>query len=127
MKKLLLTLFILYTTVSIFTQDPGERITGFWKNDNKTVKIEVTKDEGIYSGKIIWVDDKVAKKGNPTLLGTTILSDLKYSDNKWTGSVYVPQKSKSFDCSVTLDGNDTLLLEVTKGFFSRTKRWTRVK
>lgn len=141
MKKQILTLILFLTTFSIYAQDSGDKITGVWLNEEFTAKMEITKQGDFYSGKIIWLSEPNDKNGNPLvdkknpdkkkrnqpILGSTILSELEYSDGEWTGNIYAPKAGKSTDCIVKLDGMDVMQIKVTQGFFSRTKVWTRVK
>jgi len=127
--------------VSVYAQDAGNNITGIWLNEERSAKIEISKDGDSYSGKIIWLAEETEKNGKPLvdkknpdpkkrtqpILGLNILSGLEYSDDEWRGTIYAPKAGQFADCSIKLKGMDKMQIKVSKGFFSKTKIWTRVK
>lgn len=141
MKQLLLTLILFCAAIAAYAQGSGENITGLWLNEEHSAKIEIAKDGDSYSGKIIWLAKETDKNGNPlvdkmnpdkqkqnrTILGLTILYGIKYVDGEWSGSIYAPKAGQSANCTVKLNGADNLQIKVSRGFFSQTKNWTRVK
>jgi len=144
MKKLLILIFLLVFSASIFAQG-GDDITGIWWNDVKTSKIKVEKKDGKFIGTIVYVIPEKYVNGAPakddknpdvtlrnrSVLNLQILSGLVYSagDKEWAnGTIYDPKTGKTYECYAWLEGKDTLQL---KGFVAgirmlgRKSAWTR--
>ncbi|MGS2740973.1 DUF2147 domain-containing protein [Sinomicrobium sp. M5D2P17] len=94
----------------------ADAILGQWENPGKEKQIEFRKtDDGHYEAVAL-------KEGQPT-----IIKNLSYRDNAYTGGkVYIPEKDTWLDCTVKLEGKNTLLLTGKRGWFSKTKKWTRL-
>lgn len=139
MKRYFFLMLVVLVSTAIKAQIPADKIVGVWLNEDKTTKIEIFKTGNTYSGKIVWLaqpDDANGKprldknnpdpdKKNQKILGLTIISELKYSNNKWTGGTfYGPKRGQYANCSVKLKSGQ-LLITVSKGFLSETKIWTK--
>ena len=115
----------LFTTIALaclytasFASTKKDDIVGLWKNiDDKTGKaksiIEITVNEGIYSGKIIRLlnpstPDPVCIKcsgnnANKPILGLTIINDTLKKENSWGGGTILdPKKGKTYKVKFTL-------------------------
>ena len=147
MKLLAVILCVLGTAFNMQSQSTSEAdaILGVWLTDEGKAKIQITKYGEKYGGKIIWlktpndengkpkVDKKnpdVNKRNNPTLglsnlLGFVYDGDGKYED----GTIYDPANGKTYQCVITLEGNDILKVRGYVGItmIGRTATWTRVK
>jgi uncharacterized protein (DUF2147 family) len=132
-------MLVVLVSTAIKAQTPADKIVGVWLNEDKTTKIEIFKTGNTYSGKIVWLAQPNDAKGNPRLdknnpdpdkrnqkiLGLTIISELKYSNNKWSGGTfYGPKRGQYANCSINLKSGQ-LLITVSKGILSETKVWTK--
>ncbi len=124
--------------------EEADVILGQWYTDpeEKDAVVEIYKDNGLYSGKIVWLknpkeDDGTIKvdKENPDearrndpLVGLNLVQGFSYKGkNKWAGgSIYDPENGKTYKCKMALKGDD---LKV-RGFIGisllgRTTHWLR--
>ena len=93
-----------------------ERICGKWENQAKTLRIQVYTQNNDFRAKIIWFSDTEGKPmnywkdsrnpdpklRNRTILGMSILRDLKYDEKKGTwedGKVYDSKHGKEWNAS----------------------------
>ena len=124
-------------------QNKGDDILGIWlTNGKQPAKIEITKLNGKYSGKIIWLkypeDDQGVKKdvNNPNkslrnrkIIGLTIVKDFTFDgSNKWTeGKIYDPESGKTYSCYVKLKDKNTMEVRGYIGIslFGRTETWKK--
>ncbi len=118
-------------------------LTGFWLTAQKGSIIEFKKNGELYEGKVVWSknakgrDGKALKdvnnpdksKRNNPLLGTTMISGLKYNPKTDTyegGKIYQPQTGRTFNCKVNLDkSKNAIQVNGGVGFISKTLTWTR--
>jgi uncharacterized protein (DUF2147 family) len=131
MKKLLLSLTILFFTLAIFAQD-ADKVRGYWLTEEGTSQIYIYKaTDGKYYGKICWLDEPnefgapKKDKENPDdklkerpLLDLLMLRSFEFNDNdkEWrNGSIYDPKSGKTYDCYMWFEGNDFENLKI-KGF-----------
>ena len=141
----------LFTTIALaclyadsFASTKQDDIVGLWKNiDDKTGKaksiIEITANEGIYSGKIIRLlnpstPEPVCIKcsgdnTNKPILGLTIINDTLKKENSWGGGTILdPKKGKTYKVKFTLIEQGEKLK--VRGFIGvpslgRTQTWIR--
>lgn len=120
-------------------------ITGFWLTANKASIIQFYKDGDRYSGKIAWqryskdksgkpltdVNNPDKSKRNNPLLGTTMISNLRYNAGSKMyegGRIYMPQVGKTYDCKVKIASNGNSM-EITAiaglSMMSKTFTWSR--
>jgi len=139
MKQFFFVMLVVFANSAIMAQNPADKITGVWLNEDKTTKIEIVKTGNTYLGKIVWLAQPNDVNGNPRLdknnpdlekrhqkiLGLTILSGISYSKNTWTGTLYGPKRGQYAECSIVIDAASQLQITVSKGFFSETKIWTK--
>ncbi len=124
--------FILHPTSS-------KELSGVYYSPNKKSKIEFTKKDGLYYGKLIWNDDIEIiddnnlneKLRNRKLVGTNIFFSLKYNTylKLWIGKFYDPTSGEIFDCNLWLTNtNKTLMARgyLESSFISRTETLQRV-
>ncbi|KYG73137.1 hypothetical protein AWN68_10650 [Roseivirga echinicomitans] len=121
--------------------DTADTILGVWWTEGKKAKVKIYKEAGRYAGEIIWLkasadDDRIIRdskneierlKERP-LIGIDLIEGFTFKDSKWVeGKVYDPEKGKSYDCILKLDGDQ---LEV-RGYinmpmFGKSVFWKRV-
>ena len=67
---------------------------------------------------------------NKPLIGMVIINDLTKDGNEWkNGTVFNPEKNKTYDCKIWLDreNTDKLYVRGYLGFFYKTQTWKRKK
>ncbi|MEB0262822.1 MULTISPECIES: DUF2147 domain-containing protein [unclassified Mucilaginibacter] len=103
----------------------SERICGKWESQAKTLRILVYTENSEFKAKVIWFSDTEGKpmgywkdKKNPdpklrnrTILGMSILRDLKYNSDKGTwenGMVYDSKHGKEWNASASIEKSGLL-------------------
>lgn len=141
--RFLLVLFAA-VSVSLYAKAQADKIEGFWYNNEKTAKIQITKESnGKFYGKVVWLKEPL-KNGKPKVdemnadeklrtrprLGLPVLADfVKDGDDKYTdGTIYDPLNGKTYSCKITYKGK-TLDIRGYIGIslFGRTTTWSRVE
>lgn len=138
MKKLIISLgLLIFAGQSMMAQ---EDMKGLWWAEKDKVKVEVyEKSPGILAGKIVWLAKATDKKGNPLtdkknpdkslrdrpLMGLHLLDNVRQEDGEWKGTIYSPQRGRTVDVKLELDGTDQLDIKVSMMGMSRTRTWTR--
>lgn len=116
----------------------GDKLLGTYMSENKTGKIQVTKQNGKYIGTLIWTSIENAKdEKNPdaalktrTLKGSVILKDMTYVDGVWkNGTIYDPESGNTYKATIKLKSNGDLTLRGYIGVpaLGRNSTWTRTK
>jgi uncharacterized protein (DUF2147 family) len=107
---------------------------GDWLVADGTAVIRVAPcGQGAYCGKIAWapkdgVDDHNpdASKRGRSIIGTTILVDMKPSgNNRWEGEIYNPEDGKTYSGSIAVVSPDMLRVEGCLLVFCGGENWTR--
>lgn len=139
MKKLIISAILVLCTVMAFAQtNDADRILGTYLSENKTGKVEVTKQNGKYIGTLVWTSIEDAKdEKNPdaslkkrTLKGVVILKDMTYDNGIWkNGTIYDPESGNTYKATIKLksDGNLTLRGYIGVPALGRNSVWTRTK
>ena len=139
MKKLIISAILVLCTVIAFAQtNDADRILGTYLSENKTGKVEVTKQNGKYIGTLVWTSIAGAKdEKNPdaslrkrTLKGVVILKDMTYDNGIWkNGTIYDPESGNTYKATIKLksDGNLTLRGYIGVPALGRNSVWTRTK
>ncbi|CDC64469.1 uncharacterized protein BN777_01996 [Bacteroides sp. CAG:770] len=139
MKKLIISAILVLCTVMAFAQtNDADRILGTYLSENKTGKVEVTKQNGKYIGTLVWTVVEGAKdEKNPdaslrkrTLKGVVILKDMTYDNGIWkNGTIYDPESGNTYKATIKLksDGNLTLRGYIGVPALGRNSVWTRTK
>ena len=139
MKKLIISTILVLCTVMAFAQtNDADRILGTYLSENKTGKVEVTKQNGKYIGTLVWTSIEGAKdEKNPdaslkkrTLKGVVILKDMTYDNGIWkNGTIYDPESGNTYKATIKLksDGNLTLRGYIGVPALGRNSVWTRTK
>ena len=139
MKKLIISAILVLCTVMAFAQtNDADKILGTYLSENKTGKVEVTKQNGKYIGTLVWTSIAGAKdEKNPdaslkkrTLKGIVILKDMTYDNGIWkNGTIYDPESGNTYKATIKLksDGNLTLRGYIGVPALGRNSVWTRTK
>ncbi len=136
--KLLIMLTGFFLLNAFCFSGPDE-LSGVWLTEKGDSKIQIAKINSNWEGKVIWLKDPVNKDGIPKLdknnpdplkrkqpiIGLTILSQLSFTDNKFVGKVYSPEKGKTFDCEILLKDGGKLTLKVKAGIFKKEVEWIK--
>jgi uncharacterized protein (DUF2147 family) len=142
--KTLLTLSLI-TLSTLNAKDLKENdILGYWLSESGRAVIEITKDDGLYNGKLTWLMVEHTKKHLPALdnnnpdeklktrklRGLKMLSGFKYDDGEYEdGKIYDPKSGKTYKSYMELESKDKIKLRGYVGIamFGRTSYWTRQK
>ena len=117
---------------------------GIWLTEGGKSKVEITKDDGKYYGKIIWLKEPTREDGtikldrnnedeslrSRTIKGIKVLNDFEWDDDEFEdGTIYDPENGKTYSCVITFQNMNTLDVRGYIGFslLGRTTVWTRVK
>ena len=136
MRKLLMIPLLLVFGTQIQAQDD---IKGIWMTQEAKSKIEIYEKEGRCFGKVVWLKEPNDRKGNPKtdqnnpdkslrgreILGSDMLTELKYEEGAWRGKLYAARKGRTLDVAIRTRSADVLDLEVSVRGFSRTQQWSR--
>ena len=144
MKNIILLHLFFSISVFAFAQTNAD-LVGEWYNAKDDIEITLFKDGPMVSGKITWMKLPNDKNGNPKIdllnpdeslrtnemLGMVIISNFSHiAGNIWdNGTLYVPEKGKSFSGIMRLKDENTLNVRGYVGFsfFERySTTWTRV-
>lgn len=145
--RLLFLIFVLFTGFAAFrTVDTADAVVGTWLNGSKKGHVQIYKQGGTYFGKLIWLSDPIdpatgkpkldakntdQSKRSRALMGLPLMYNFKYDGGSvWTdGKIYNPEDGKEYNCKMTLEDPNTLLVRGYVGIslFGKTQTWTRVK
>ena len=139
-------LIYLFFVISVFAlAQTNADLVGEWYNAKDDIEMTLFKEGPMVSGKITWMKLPNDKNGNPKIdllnpdeslrtneiLGMMIMSNFSHiAANIWdNGTLYVPEKGKSFSGIMRLKDDNTLNVRGYVGFsfFERySTTWTRV-
>jgi len=116
--------FLTLIVGSSFVQNNSDQILGKWFSEDNTKTVEVFKENGKFSAKIIDAKDKVQ-------VGKIIVWDLQYDNNEkeWSGGeVQLPEMSHPASCYVKLKG-EKIIITGYHGFriFGSSQTYSRKK
>jgi uncharacterized protein (DUF2147 family) len=132
--------------VALPVQADDSTATGLWWADGGSAKVEVKEEDGELRGTIVWLRAPFGLDGNALrdsnhpdssrhdepVIGIEMLSgfraDLEDAETWTGGNVYDPGNGRTYQGTITMDGQDRLLLRGFIGFslFGRTTTWFRV-
>ncbi|AFL86072.1 hypothetical protein Belba_3574 [Belliella baltica DSM 15883] len=135
-------IFLYLGTSTTFAQN-ADAIVGKWYNTEKDAQVEILKEGGKYSGKIVWLAEPT-ENGKPKLdknnsdkskrtrpiMGMKLLNGFVYSDGTWEdGTIYDPKNGKTYSCIIKKKDDKTLEVRGYIGisFVGRTVEWTKVQ
>jgi len=112
-------------------------IEGIWLTQEGTSKVEIYQKGSQYFGKIVWMDQSMAKGSNPvdknnpdknlrnrSLMGMDIVYNLQKRNGKWYGKLYAPMRGITSDVVIESQGENKLVLNISYLGFSRQQLWT---
>lgn len=123
----------------------GQSILGKWKtvddlNGKEKGVVEIYEHKGRIYGKIVEIfeaDKKhlkcekcVGEDHNKPILGLNIIKGMTKNDDVYEGGKIIdPKNGKSYNCKITLEGKDKLIVRGYVGIslFGRSQTWTRLK
>lgn len=114
----IILLTALFTTAQ--AQTNADSILGKWTNEDKTRVLEFVKTGSNYEAIIKEAPDK-------SLIGKKQITNLKYSNGAYKGSVYLHKRGKTLPCTLTIKSNGSMRLSAKAGFMSQSQTWTRVR
>lgn len=143
MKKLMSLAVVMMFSAFSFAQNADD-IIGTWYTEGGKSKIEITKKDGKYSGKIIWLKEPNREDGTPKLdknnekeslrsrgiLGLPVIQNFEWDDDEYEeGTIYDPENGKTYSCEITWKDINTLNVRGYIGFslLGRDTVWNRVK
>jgi uncharacterized protein (DUF2147 family) len=124
-----------------FTADD---IIGVWANSDNVMKVKIEKIGSHYFGKLIWLEKPNEPDGKPKLdknnpdpnlrkvpfIGLRVMKDMKYKgDGIWNGgTLYDPEKGKTYGCKITLVSKDVANIRgyIGLSLLGKTEKFSRV-
>lgn len=105
-------------------------IEGLWKNPSGTAIIAIAPCRDSLCGKVAWASPRgrrEASKGSSEVVGTTVLTGLTATHNRWTGTLFIPDDNIHVSARLELISNRELKLTgcAMIGLFCRSQIWTR--
>lgn len=144
-KSIFVVLCFSVLSMSMVSDEPGDRLIGVWEPSNKKVKVKIDKISGKYYGKIVWLKEPIdSNTGEPKtdtnnpdeslrdtpLKGYRMLKDFVYKgDDEWAdGTIYDPQNGSTYNCVIKMTDENTLDIRGYIGVktFGRTDVWKRL-
>ena len=144
MKKIAFVILSVVFSLGVYAQ--ADNVLGVWYNQEKTGKIEITREGNKYVGKVIWLKVPLTEDGKPVLdvknpdeklrsrpkMGLQVMKNFVYNakDNKWeNGTIYDTVSGKTYSCVMWFEGNQINTLNV-RGYvgitlIGRSQVWTR--
>jgi uncharacterized protein (DUF2147 family) len=112
------------------TEPPAAPIEGWWKNPSGTAIIAIAPCRDALCGKVAWASargQREASKGAPQVVGTTVLTSLRPSHGRWTGTLYIPDDNIHVSARLELVSERKLKLTgcALMGLICRMQIWTR--
>jgi uncharacterized protein (DUF2147 family) len=105
-------------------------IEGHWKNPIGSAIIAIAPCGEALCGRVAWASPRGQRevaKNAPNVVGTTVLTDLKYNRGRWAGSLYIPDDNIRVSAKRQLVDDRKLKLTGCGlvGLICRTQIWTR--
>jgi len=105
-------------------------VEGYWKNPIGSAIIQIAPCGETLCGKVVWASargQREVAKNTSNVVGTTVLTNLKYARGHWAGSLYVPDDNIHVSAKLQLIGDSRMKLTGCglMGLICRTQIWTR--
>ena len=144
MRPFLFIVFLAFQGV-IFAQNASFPVEGYWLHDSKEFIVEVSVENGICSGRIVWLAQPVDLSGeerrdvlnkDPELrsrkvMGVPVLSGFLRDDSEWkSGKIYDYTSGNTYNARMQVDDEGRLRVTGFYGilfFLGKTKKWTKIK
>ena len=112
-------------------QSPAS-IEGYWKNPIGSAIIAIAPCGNALCGKVVWASargQREAAKGARDVVGTTVLTGLRYSSGHWAGRMFIPDDNIDVSAKLRPLGDGKLKLTGCglMGLICRTQIWTRTE
>jgi len=108
----------------------GAPIEGYWKNPIGSAIIAIAPCGEALCGKVVWASARGRREASTStrnVVGTTVLTDLHPAQDRWTGTLFIPDDN--IHVSAKLQLLDERKLKLTgcglMGLICRTQIWTR--
>jgi uncharacterized protein (DUF2147 family) len=113
-------------------QSPPEPIQGYWKNPSGSAIIVIAPCGQALCGTVAWASAegrREASKSVSHVIGTRVLTGLRRSDGRWTGSLFIPDDNVHVSARLQVLSGSGLRLTgcAFAGLFCRSQVWTRVE
>lgn len=103
----------------------AQHIEGIWLTEKGKSKVEITEQNGVFSGKVIWVKKHTEKEQKN--VGTIILKDfIHQNDNTYRGRIFAPHLNTTIKDVITLKSKNEIEVRGYLVFFSDKQIWTRI-
>jgi uncharacterized protein (DUF2147 family) len=146
MRRMVPVIALFIGLTAFISSDGSDAVVGTWLNGTKKGHVQIYKQGGTYFGKLVWLGQPTdsdtgkprtdtkntdpSKRSRP-LLNMPLMYNFKYDGgNVWSdGKIYNPEDGKEYNCKMTLENPNTLLVRGYVGIslFGKTQTWTRVK
>ena len=105
-------------------------IEGYWKNPIGSAIIAIAPCGSALCAKVVWASERGKRevaKNTSNVVGTTVLTGLRYTRGHWAGSLYVPDDNIHVSAKLQPLGERQLKLTgcAIAGLFCRSQIWTR--
>ena len=108
-------------------------IEGQWKNPIGSAIIAIAPCGDKYCGKVVWASSRGRRegakgvKGATNVVGTTVLTGLKLTGRRWSGTLFIPDDDVHVSARLQLINARQMKLTgcAVMGLICRTQIWTR--
>jgi uncharacterized protein (DUF2147 family) len=119
-------------------------ILGIWFNEEKDAKVEIYEDNGLYFGKVVWLEEPIdPDTGKPKLddenddetlrqrpiMGMLLMTAFQFDgEDEWEdGEIYDPKSGNTYSCYIRFEDENTLKVRGFIGisWIGRTTYWTK--
>ena len=105
-------------------------IEGYWKNPIGSAIIAIAPCGDALCGKVVWASERGRRevaRNNSNIVGATVLTRLRFADNRWAGQLYIPDDNIHVSAKLQLVNAEQLKLTGCGlvGLICRTQVWTR--
>ena len=102
----------------------AQEVVGTWERDTGASRVRFSKCGDALCGSLSWLKDT----NGPAKVGQRIFYDMKPNGaNKWSGSAFNPEDSKTYSGTMTLSGGTlTTAGCVMGGLICRSVKWNRM-
>ena|SRR5438874_2111313 len=105
-------------------------VEGLWKNPIGSAIIAIAPCGGALCGKVVWASARGQREASTStshVVGTTVLTGLKPTHDRWTGTLFIPDDNVHVSARLELSNDRELKLTgcAVAGLFCRSQIWTR--
>lgn len=128
--KILIFALSLFISTQAFAANADDILGVWWSPEQKT-KVEITKEDNKYVGRIIAIrpEAKDKKIEGQSLLNYPILKNFEFKSDSWKeGTIFDPENGKTYKCVISLKNPNTLSVRGYVGMplFGRTAKFEKV-